>query len=131
MNIYTRHSLLNKSIVDILIKSPRLSISSRIERILFEKFERLEKMTDRIIRCEVVLKKEKSATAEDCTVEARLVIPGNDLFAKETAPKFEVAAENSCLDLERQLRKRKTKLSPKAKAKNGKVRLSVNDEELE
>lgn len=130
-NICTKHLPLNNQIVDILIKSPRITISSRIERILFEKFERLEKITDRIIRCEVVLKRQKSSTAEDCTVESRLVIPGNDLFAKETAPKFEVAAENACLDLERQLRKRKTKLSPKAKAKVGKARQPVNDEELE
>ena len=77
----------------------------------------------------VVLKKEKSDTNEGYLVEARLMIPGNDLFAKEYGPKFEVAAENACLDLERQLRKRKTKLASKTRAR--KVKAKAADEELE
>lgn len=115
--------------MDILIQSPKTRVSNRVERIVFEKFERLEKIFDRILRCEVVLRKEKSATEEGYRVEARLIIPGNDLFAKERGSKFEIAAENACLDLERQLRKRKTKLA--AKTKGSRVDVAVNEEELE
>jgi len=115
--------------VDILIQSPRISVSNRVEGVVYEKFERLAKASDRIVRCEVVLKKEKSDTNEGYLVEARLMIPGNDLFAKEYGPKFEVAAENACLDLERQLRKRKTKLASKTRAR--KVKAKAADEELE
>lgn len=115
--------------MDILIQSPHTRVSNRVDRIVFEKFERLEKIFDRIVRCEVVLRKEKSASEEGYRVEARLIIPGNDLFAKERGPKFEVAAENACLDLERQLKKRKTKLSARNKAR--KVNVPINEEELE
>ncbi len=102
-----------------------------MEQILFEKFERLEKLSDRIIRCEVVLRKEKNDTEDYFLVEARLIIPGNDLFAKESGPKFEVAAEKACLDLERQCRKRKTRQQPKARAKAVRRKTKVDDEELE
>lgn len=117
--------------MDIILQSPHIRLSNRMERVLFEKFERLEKVSDRIIRCEVVLRKEKSASDDDFIVEARLIIPGNDLFAKESGPKFEIAAENACADLERQFRKRKTKLQPKARAKARTKKAKVEDEELE
>lgn len=113
--------------MDILIQSPRIKLSNRIERIIFGKFERFEEVSDRIIRCDVVLKKDKSASDNDFVVEARLVIPGNDLFAKEAGPKFEIAAEDVCLNLERQLRKWKSKTRPTTKAK----RPAVSDEEYE
>jgi putative sigma-54 modulation protein len=99
----------------IIIQSPHIKLSNRIERVIAEKFERLEKVSDRIIRCEIVLKKEKNAKDNDFVVEARLAVPGNDLFSKESGPKFEIAAEDVCLDLERQLRKRKGKRLPAAK----------------
>ena len=95
--------------MEIIIQSPRIKLSNRIERVIFEKFERFKKVSDRIIRCEVVLKKEKNAKDNDFVVEAKLAIPGKDLFAKESGSKFEIAAENVCLDLERQFRKRKVK----------------------
>lgn len=117
--------------MDIIIQSPRIRVSNRLERILFEKFERLEKVSDRALRCEVVLRKEKNAKDNDFVVEARLIIPGNDLFAKESGPKFEIAAENACLDLERQSRKRKTRQQPKARAKAMRKKAKVDEEELE
>ena len=106
--------------MEIIIQSPRIKLSKRIEEVIYNKFERLEKASDRIIRCEVVLKKEKDAKNSGYLVEARLVVPGNDLFAKESGPKFEVAAEDVCLDLERQLRKRKVK---PASRRSGKVEI--------
>jgi putative sigma-54 modulation protein len=130
-NICKKHSLLNNLTVDIILQSPRIRLSNRMERVLFEKFERLEKVSDLIIRCEVVLRKEKADDDNGFIVEARLIIPGNDLFAKESGPKFEIAAENACADLERQFRKRKTKLQPKARAKAIRKKAKVDDEELE
>jgi putative sigma-54 modulation protein len=98
-----------------------------MERIIFKKFERFEKVSDRIIRCDVRLKKEKNDTDNDFVVEAKLIIPGNDLFAKESGPKFEVAAEDVCLDLQRQLRKLKGKKKPTARPKKP----VVSEEEYE
>lgn len=110
--------------MDILIRSPRIRLSQRIERIVRAKFARFEKISDRILRCEVLLKKEKNARDEEFVAEARLIIPGNDLFAKEKAVKFEVAAEEVCHDLERQLAKQKTKWAKHP-------RRAASDEEME
>lgn len=110
--------------MDIIIQSPRIKLSRRIERVIYDKFERLEKASDRVIRCEVVLKKVKDSKNNGYLVEARLVVPGNDLYAKESGPKFEVAAEDACLDLERQLRKRKVK---PASRRAGKVEIDWVD----
>ena len=116
--------------MDILIQSPRIKLSNRLEKIIYKKFERFGKLSDRILRCEIVLKKEKSAVNEGYLVEARLVIPGNDLFASEYGPKFEVAAEDVCLQLARQFRKRKTRLKSK-KIVRRRSKTAVSDEELE
>jgi putative sigma-54 modulation protein len=114
--------------VDILIQSPRIKLSNRLERIVQEKFERFDNPAWRIIRCEVLLRKEKSATENNFVVEAKLVIPGNDLFARKIGAKFEIAAEDVCTNLERQLSKRKTKLQPKTHLS---MKRMASDEELE
>lgn len=117
--------------MDIILQSPGFRVSNRIEGIVFDKFERFENRSWRVIRCEVVLRKEKSTKEDNCIVEARLVIPGNDLFAKDAGGRFVTAAESVCLDLERQLRKRKTRLQPKTRVKASAKRITVNEEELE
>lgn len=96
--------------MDIVIQSPHIRLSKRIQQIVSEKFMRLEKVTDRIIRCDVVLRREKNDKDNDFVVEAKLAVPGNDLFARKAGPKFEVAAEEVCLNLFAQLRKRKDRL---------------------
>lgn len=90
-----------------IIQSPRLKPSKHIERVVSEKFQRFEQLSDRIIRCDILLKKEKDSRDDGFIVEAKLAVPGRDLFAKESAAKFEIAAEKVCEDLERQLRKHK------------------------
>jgi putative sigma-54 modulation protein len=113
--------------MEILIQSPRIGLNRRMQSIIRAKFARFENVSDRIIRCEVVLKKEKDSRDEKFVAEARLIIPGNDLFAKEKAAKFEIAAEEVCLDLERQLAKRKTQWSKRTRPAS----ISASDEEME
>ena len=111
-----------------VIQSPRVRISDNLEITLQEKFDRLEKYFDRVIQCHLVLKKEKSGQQDYFKVEARLAVPGNDLFASEQAASFEVAAEELCLDLDRQIKKLKDKLNRKPEVSIDHV---MNDEELE
>ncbi len=97
------------------IQTPHIQKLNEItQKAVQEKFERLEKQYDRIERCNILLKKEKNAKRDNYLVEATLVVPGNDLFAKELADSFEIAAESVCQDLERQLKKHKAKLHQKA-----------------
>ncbi len=113
--------------MEVLIKAQRIRLSRRIESIVRGKFARLGKVSDRILRCEVVLKKEKDAHDEICVVAARLIIPGNDLFAKEKAGKFEIAAEATCHDLEHQLERLKTQWSKRSRPAD----IFASDEEME
>ena len=68
------------------IQTPHIQKLNEItQKAVQEKFERLEKQYDRIERCNILLKKEKNAKRDNYLVEATLVVPGNDLFAKELA----------------------------------------------
>lgn len=110
------------------LQSPHLKISSRTELTVQKKFERFEKLFDRIEQCHVLLKKEKNGKQENFIVEAKLAVPGNDLFAREQATSFEIAAENACLALENQIKKRKAKLNKKTARS---VDQFIHDEEME
>lgn len=97
----------------IIIQSPHQTLTRRTIRTIEEKFERFDRKYDRIEDCRVVLKKEKNQNQQTCVVEARLAVPGNDLFAREKADSYQKAAEMVCIDLENQIRKHKGKLNRK------------------
>jgi putative sigma-54 modulation protein len=93
------------------IQSPHIQkLNPETQAAIQEKFERFDKQYDRIERCNILLKKEKNAKRNNFLLEATLVIPGNDLFAKELAESFEVAAEKVCRSLESQMKRYKAKL---------------------
>jgi putative sigma-54 modulation protein len=74
---------------------------------------RVNKLTvffDRIIEADVYLKVNNNHEMENKTVEIRLYIPGNDLFAKKTAKNFEAATDDVAEALRRQAKKRKEKV---------------------
>jgi putative sigma-54 modulation protein len=112
-----------------IFQSPNIKVSAKANQAIQKKFERFEKLYDRIEQCHVVLKTEKDGKQENCIVEARLVVPGNDLFARERARSFELAAENACLDLESQIKKRKAKLNKKTDHHS--IDQYIDNEELE
>jgi len=92
------------------------------------KFNRLSKLFDRIIQCDVTLKKENSDSKEDFMVEAKLAIPGNDLFAREKAYSYSTAAYRVYDDLASLIRKHKAKIRRKSK-RSVDTFLSDSDEE--
>jgi len=65
---------------------------------------------DHIISADVYLKVGNNHEVENKTVEIRLYIPGNDLFAKKTAKNFEAATDEVTEALRRQAKKRKEKV---------------------
>ena len=97
-----------------IIESPHQKVSDKTKQVVQEKFERFEKMFDRIEQYHIVLKKGKNDKQDYFAVEARLAVPGNDLFASEQAESYPVAAEKVCIDLENQIRKYKSKMIRKA-----------------
>ena len=75
-----------------------------------KKIDKLEKFYDRMVDGEVFLRLNNEGT-ENKTVEIKLKVPGNQLFAKEQATSFEAAADLATEALRRQLRKFKAKIT--------------------
>ncbi len=73
-----------------------------------KKVDKLETFYDRMVDGEVFLKLNNGGV-ENKTVEIKLNIPGNQLFAKEEAKSFEEATDLATDALRRQLKKFKLK----------------------
>lgn len=93
--------------MEYIIQSPNIVVSGKKEEIIRNKFSWFEKKLQGLIRCDIVLRKVKSGEQESFVVDGRLVIPGNDLFASEQGPSFEIATDKVCVDLKNQIRKQK------------------------
>lgn len=72
------------------------------------KVDKLETFYDQIVDGEVFMRLNNSKV-ENKTVEIKINIPGNQLFAKEEAKTFEEATDQATEALRRQLRKFKIK----------------------
>ena len=73
-----------------------------------KKVDKLETFYDRMVDGEVFLRLNND-TIENKTVEIKLNIPGNQLFAKEQAKSFEEATDLATEALRRQINKYKLK----------------------
>lgn len=82
--------------------------------VINEKVNKLETYYDRIERAEVFIKEDDGSAANGHTVEIRLAIPGNDLFATHTDESIERATAEVTEALRRQIRKHKNKHSHQA-----------------
>ena len=74
-----------------------------------KKTDKLETFYDHIIDGEVFLRVEKVQDKDNKTVEIKLNLPGEQLFAKETASSFEAATDFTVEALRRQIKKYKGK----------------------
>ncbi len=83
---------------------PKASIS-----VINDKIKKLETYYDRIERAEVFVKEDDGQAANGHTVEVRLAVPGNDLFAEHTDESIERAIDKVSEALRRQLKKHKEK----------------------
>lgn len=94
----------------ITIESPHVRISEKLTQQINVKFNQLHKMFTRIIHCELLLKKENNTQKKFFTVEAKLMVPKELLFATEKAETFETAIDKLIDNLEHQLRRHKEEL---------------------
>lgn len=95
--------------MNITIQPKDFTAKAELTDFIKEKVEKLFRMYDRIISCEVVLKIDKSETKENKVCDIRLIIPGNDLLAGAQCKTFEEAAVQSIGALEKQIERRKNK----------------------
>ena len=90
-----------------IVKSVHFKAGDQLEAFAIEKLERLEKLSDRIIRANVTLSLEPDSESSNKSCEILLSIPGTDPYLKKKAPTFEEAITDAVDALEKVLRRMK------------------------
>ena len=98
--------------MQVKIQSIHFTADNKLEEFIGEKLTKLNSRFDQIISSEVTLRLEKSATRENKISEIKLMIPGNDLFAKKQSKTFEEAIDLAIDALKTQINKRKRRVKP-------------------
>jgi putative sigma-54 modulation protein len=92
------------------ISSIHFKADQKLEDFVQEKVERLSAIYDGVIGSEVTLKIDKNKVTENKVAEIKLIIRGNDLFAKKQCKSFEEATDSAVEALRKQLKKYKEKI---------------------
>lgn len=95
--------------VNLKVSSVHFDADKDLIEFIHEKVDKLANQFDKIIDGEVILKVENSHDTENKVAEIKLLIPGNDIFAKKQCKSFEEATDNAVEALRRQLKKHKEK----------------------
>jgi putative sigma-54 modulation protein len=91
------------------INSVHFKTDKKLDSFITEKVEKLSELYDGIIGSEVTLRVNNSDDLDNKVAEIRLLVPGNDLFAKKQSKSFEEATDNAVDALRKQLSKHKEK----------------------
>jgi putative sigma-54 modulation protein len=91
------------------IQSIHFDADKKLLDFIEEKVSKLDQFYDGIIGTDVILKLEKSSNVENKVAEIKIMIPGNDLFAKKKSKSFEEAVDTCVEALKAQVKKRKEK----------------------
>ena len=89
------------------IQSPHFTAGEQLISFATEKVNKLSHFYPGIMAAEVCLNRESRNVTENKISEIRLIIPGNDLFAKKQATTFEEAIDQTVDALKEQIRKQK------------------------
>jgi putative sigma-54 modulation protein len=92
------------------INAVKFRTDKKLETFINEKVEKLTGVYDGIISSEITLKLDNAETHDNKVAEIRLLIKGNDLFAKKQSTTFEEATDTAIDALRKQLDKHKEKL---------------------
>ena len=96
--------------MNIKIQTVRFDADKNLLDLVEKKVGKLEKFYDRLIGAEVFLRLDnESSKIKDKVVEIRLIIPGNDLFSKESSKSFEESVDMAVDSVLKQLKKHKEK----------------------
>ncbi|MEI6853649.1 MAG: ribosome-associated translation inhibitor RaiA [Bacteroidota bacterium] len=92
------------------ITSVHFKTDQKLEQYIQEKVEKLSGLYEGLIGTEVTLRIEKNEKEGNKVAEIRLLIPGNDLFAKKQSKTFEQSIDVVVEALRKQLVKYKEKV---------------------
>jgi len=94
------------------IQSIHFDADEKLLNFVEAKVGKLNTYSNAIIDSEVFLRLDKSSSHENKIAEVKLLVPGNDLFAKRQCKTFEEATDQVVEALRRQLKKQKEKSMP-------------------
>jgi len=92
------------------ITSVHFKTDQKLDDFIQEKVGKLSGFYDGIIGSEAILRLDNHDKQENKIAEVRLVVRGNDLFAKKQCKTFEEAIDSSVEALRKQLKKYKEKI---------------------
>jgi putative sigma-54 modulation protein len=91
------------------INSVHFKTDKKLDSFIIDKVEKLSDQYDEIIGSEVTLRVNNTDDHENKVAEIKLLVPGNDLFAKKQSKSFEEATDIAIEALRKQLNKHKGK----------------------
>ncbi len=94
----------------VTVQAIHFTADSKLVDFIQKKANKLDQFYDQIISAEVYLKLEKVEDEANKISEIKLLIPGNQLFAKEKCKTFEEATDLALESLRKQLEKHKQKI---------------------
>ena len=80
-----------------IINAAKFTADEKLTKFINEKVDKLDRMIDNVVKCEVTLKVDKPESHDNKIVEMRLCVPGSDLFLSKQAGSFEQAVSD-CVD---------------------------------
>lgn len=93
------------------VQSVNFNADQKLIDFIQRKLDKLENYYDKVIFADVYLKVENTSDKANKITEILLSIPGGDVMVKKTCRKFEECVDDCVTSLQRQLIKRKEKLS--------------------
>ncbi|MBK7214598.1 MAG: ribosome-associated translation inhibitor RaiA [Bacteroidales bacterium] len=91
------------------INSVHFKTDKKLDEFISEKMDKLLNLHDNITGSEVTLRVDNTDEPANKIAEIRLMVPGNDLFARKQSKSFEEATDTAVEALRRQLAKHKEK----------------------
>ena len=93
------------------VQSVNFNADQKLIDFIQRKLDKLENYYDKVIFADIYLKVENTSDKANKITEILLSIPGGDVMVKKTCRKFEECVDDCVTSLQRQLIKRKEKLS--------------------
>lgn len=93
------------------VQSVNFNADQKLIDFIQVRLDKLEHFYDKIIYADVFLKVQKTSEKENKITEILLSIPGGEVIVKKRCKKFEECVDESVSTLQRQLQKKKEKMS--------------------